>query len=108
MDLEVEEDEEVAAAEHVEVPGFRVKAINSQLEATHGLILLTTHVYITRTEIGAPPTQMLSVVLMTKLRKTSPLATELSARRERKILRKEKSPRKIPIWKKKRRSKVGQ
>ena len=65
----------MAAAEDMEVPGFKVEAINSCLEATHGLTLPTTHVYTTRTETGAPPIQMLSVVSTMRSKKTNPLAT---------------------------------
>ena len=90
----------VAATEDKEVPGFRVEAINSHQEVTHGPILLTTHVYITRTETGAPPIQTLSVTSTMKSRKTNPLATELSKERERKIPRRRKRPREIPTWKK--------
>ena len=88
----------VAAAEDAEVPGFRVEAINSHQEATHGLILLTIHVYITRTETEAPPTQTLSVVIMTTSRKMKLLAIKLSKERG-KNPRRNKWPRKIPTWK---------
>ena len=99
-DLEAEEDEVVATAEDAEVPGFRVEVSHNKSEATHGLTLQTTHVYITWTEMGAPPIQTLSVTSMMRSKKTRPLAIGLSGRKERKIPRKEKNPSKILTWKK--------
>src|SRR4051812_33608327 len=91
-DLEDEEGAEAAGVEAVELPESRAEETSNLEEPIHGptlpIIPVSTTWIVTKDES------------MTTSRKTNPLATEPSDERERKIPRKECSPRKIPTWKK--------
>src|SRR4051812_15918688 len=98
-DLEDEEGAEAVVVEAEEFPESRAEETNNQEEPIPGLALPTIPMSTTWMVTEDLPIQMSSVVSMTTSRKTNPLATEPSNKRERKIPKKERSPRKIPTWK---------
>ena len=91
---------EAAGVEAEELPESRAKETSNPEEPIPGPTLPTIPVSTTWILTEDLPTQMSSVVSMTTSRKTNPLATEASDEKERKNTRKERSPRKIPTWKK--------
>src|SRR4051812_1003939 len=95
LDLEDEEGTEAYGVDAVELPESSVEEISNPEEPIPRSTLPIIPVSTTWIVIEDLPTQISSVVSMTTSRKSNPLAIEPSDEKERKIPRKERSPRKI-------------